>query len=87
MTLFADGKKLGEISAWKLIERLPETKTVLGKHILTQKPKDQCEFISPKPVNRKSQLWLISDKKIKWTLTEVKVKDGTFITATVADRQ
>ncbi|MEK7355046.1 MAG: hypothetical protein AAB250_01255 [Bdellovibrionota bacterium] len=83
MTLFEDGKKIGEISEWKRVERFPEKKTVLGKEIVTKKPKDQCHFVSPKPVSWKKRLWIIADDGTKLTLTDVKVKGATTVTATI----
>lgn len=87
LVLFEDGIRVGEVSEWKRTERFAEKKVVLGKEIVTQKPKDQCEFVSPKPVNRKKSLWLIADGKKKIVLSEIKVKAGTFVTATIAEEK
>lgn len=86
MILFEDGKELGVISNWKLIERFPEKRTVLGKEIVTQKPKDQCQFDSPKPVKRKKTYWIVSDDNTKLMLSELNVKGGTAVTATISER-
>ena len=83
--LFENGKKIGEISDWSLTEREAEKRMVLGKEILMPKPKDQCVFSSPKPVNRKSELVVIEDGKLRYRLENAKVKDGTLVTATVAE--
>jgi hypothetical protein len=83
MTLFEDGKKIGEISEWKRTERFAEKRSVLGKEILMKKPKDQCQFVSPKPINRKKKHWIIGDDGRKMTLSEVKVSGATNVTATI----
>lgn len=87
LILFADGLKIGAVSNWSVTERFPEKKTVLGKEIVTQKPKDQCQFTSPKPLKRKSQLWLISENSEKLILSDLSVQSGTRVTATIQDRQ
>ncbi|MES2854547.1 MAG: hypothetical protein V4692_01735 [Bdellovibrionota bacterium] len=84
MTLFEDGKKIGEISEWKLIERQAEKKTFLGKEVMMPKPKDQCQFVSPKPVSWKKQLWIIKPDGTKLNLTEVRVTGATTVTATLS---
>lgn len=83
MILYEDGKKVGEISEWKRIERFAEKRVVLGKELEMKKPKDQCSFVSPKPVRWKKPLWLIADDGTKLTLSEVKVVSGTKVTATI----
>lgn len=82
--LYENGKKVGEVTDWIQTERLPQTKLVLGKSIITQKLNDQCTFTSPKVVSRKSELTIITDKVLKLSLGDVKVKDGTYVTATIA---
>jgi len=37
--LFENGKKIGEISDWMLIERQAERRLVLGKEVMMPKPK------------------------------------------------
>lgn len=85
MILFEDGKRIGVIEEWKRTERFAEKKTVLGKEIVTKKPKDQCSFVSPKPVSWKKKLWLIADDGTKLTLSEVRVTGATTVTATIED--
>ena len=85
MILYEDGVKIGSISEWKRVERFAEKKVVLGKEIVTRKPKDQCEFVSPKPVSWKKKLTILDNDGSKMILTEVKVKDATYVTATIDD--
>ena len=81
--LFENGKKIGEISDWTLTDLPAPTRMVLGKLITLPKPKDQCTFTSPKPVQRKSALTVIEDKKIEFQIQSTYVKDGTFITGSI----
>lgn len=85
MILFADGKRVGEISDWKLTERFSEKRMVLGKEILMPKPNDLCQFISPKPVNRRNEL-RVEDGKTQYHLSEIKVVGGTQVTSTVKSK-
>ena len=87
MILFDDGKKLGEISEWSEHQRPVEMKMVLGKDVLSQSSKIEWQFVSPKPVNRRSQLWVIIDGKTKATLKDLKITGGTKITATVGTKE
>lgn len=84
--LYENGKKVGEIEDWVLTERQAEKRVVLGKEIFMPKPKDQVTFASPKVVGRKSDLVVIDDNKIHYRLDEIKVKAGTLVTASVAER-
>jgi hypothetical protein len=86
MILYEDGKEVGEVSEWELVERMPEKKMVLGKEIITGKPKDLCHFVSPKPVSWKKRLWLIADDGMKIHLSEVNVRGATTVTATIVER-
>ena len=86
LVLFADGKKVGEISEWKLNERAAEKRMVLGKEILMPKPNDQCQFVSPKPVNRRNELIVVGDDKSRFVLSEIRVTGGTQVTATVKSK-
>ncbi len=83
--LFENGKKIGEISDWMLIERQAERRLVLGKEVMMPKPKAQCTFTSPKLVNKKSEFLVIEDAKTRYQLKDVKVKDGTFVTASILE--
>lgn len=83
MTLFEDGKRVGEISDWQRTERFAEKRMVLGKEIMMKKPKDQCTFVSPKPVNWRKRLWLIADDGTKLMLSDVQVKGVTSVTASI----
>lgn len=83
--LYQNGKKIGEVREWQLKDMPAEVRNVLGKEILMKKPKDQCTFISPKPVERKSRLTMICDGKTELVLQQTFVKDGTVVTATVLE--
>ncbi|MES2964168.1 MAG: hypothetical protein V4760_09785 [Bdellovibrionota bacterium] len=87
MTLFEDGKRIGVIEEWTRTERFAEKKTVLGKEIVTRKPKDQCQFVSPKPVNWRKRLHLVAEDGTKLTLTDVRVTKVTTVTATIDDEK
>jgi hypothetical protein len=84
--LFSDGTEIGEIYEWQLTERPAIKKMVLGKEIGVQKPNDECQFVSPKPVKWKSKLWLISSDNVKLVLADLNIKHGTMITASVSER-
>jgi len=85
--LFDDGKKLGEVSEWSEHQRPAEMKMVLGKEVLSQSSKIECKFVSPKPVHRRSQLWVVVDGKTKMTLKDLKITGGTQVTATVGAKE
>jgi hypothetical protein len=87
MTLYEDGKKIGEITEWKRTERFPEKKVFLGKEVMSKKPNDLCHFVSPKPVSWKKQLWVIADDGSKLKLSEIKIRGGTVIDATIAEEE
>lgn len=81
--LFDQGKKIGEISDWTVIVHEPTYKNVLGKIILSTPANNECSFVSPKPVNRKSQLIVIQDGKKEFVLQVKAVKGGTFVSALI----
>lgn len=83
--LFENGKKLGEISEWKLNPYEPVYKDVLGKMILSPERPDECTFVVPKPVSRKSKLTLIEDQKQELVL-EVKSVKGMTVKASIVSR-
>lgn len=83
MKLYEDGKLLGLISEWKLLEGLPAKRLVLGKEIEIANPKIRCEFVSFKPVRHKKKYWVITDEGQKLILSDLKVKGGTFVSAAI----
>lgn len=85
--LFDQGKKIGEISDWTVVSHKPTYKNVLGKMFLSAAATTECSFISPKPVNRKSQLTVIEDSKIEFTLQVKAVKGATRVTALITSQQ
>lgn len=84
--LFDHGKKLGEISDWVLQVHDPVYKTFLGKTVLSVPANNECTFVSPKPVNRKSQLKVIQDGQHEFVLQLKGIKGGTFITALITSQ-
>lgn len=83
--LYDQGKKLGEISEWKLTPYAPVYKDILGKMALMPATKDMCSFVTPKPVSRKTQLTIIEDQKQKLVL-EIKSVKGMTVTASIISR-
>ena len=84
--LFESGKKVGEISDWKVASQEPVFKNVLGKMVLSVPANNECTFVSPKPVNRKSQLIVVQDGKREFTLRVKTVKGGTIVTAVIVSQ-
>lgn len=78
--LFDQGKKLGEVSDWKLMPYEPVYKEVLGKHVLMPATNDVCSFVTPKPVSRKTQLTVIEDQS-KELVLQIKSVKGMTVTA------
>ena len=81
--LFDHNKKVGEISAWSVAALPPVYKSVLGKIVLSTPANDECSFISPKPVNKRSKLTVILDRKWKFTLLLKSVKGSTSVIAKI----
>lgn len=84
--LFDSDKKIGEIEEWSVRTDAPTYKTFLGKTALLAPANNECSFVSPKPVNRKSNLVVIEDSKIKYVLKVLKVIGGTEITAKITEK-
>lgn len=84
--LFDQGKRLGEVSDW-LVQSLPPVyKNVLGKTVLSTPANNECSFISPKPVKRKSLLSIVEDGKWEYVLQIVSVKEATLVTAKIIEK-
>ncbi len=83
--LFDQGKKLGEVSEWKLTRYEPVYKDVLGKSVLMPATNDVCSFVTPKPVSRKTQLTIIEDQKLELVL-QIKSVKGMTVTASIVSR-
>lgn len=84
--LFDHGKKVGEISDWTVAVHEPIFKNVLGKTVLSVPANNECTFVSPKPVNRKSQLIVIQDGKQEFNLKIKAVKGSTYVTALIVSQ-
>ena len=84
--LYDQGKKLGEISEWTITTQVPVYKNILGKTVLSVPAKDECSFVSPKPVTRKSKLTVIEDAKLKFELEVKSVVGGTVVVAAILSR-
>ena len=87
LILFENGKKIGEISDWAVESHEPVYKNVLGKIVLSVPQNNECTFVSPKPVNRKSQLVVIQDGKREFNLQVKAVKGATFVTALIVSEK
>ncbi len=83
--LFDQGKKLGEVSEWKLTPYEPVYKNILGKLVLMPATSDVCSFVTPKPVSRKTQLTIIEDRKLELVL-QIKSVKGMTVTASIVSR-
>ncbi len=83
--LFDQGKKLGEVSEWKLTLYEPVYKDVLGKSVLMPVTNDICSFVTPKPVSRKTQLTIIEDQNLELVL-QIKSVKGMTVTASIVSR-
>ena len=83
--LFEQGKKIGEVTDWKLTKSEPVYKHVLGKEVLLPAKNDLCSFNTPKPVNRKAQLTIIEDQKFELVL-EIKSVRVMAVTAFITAR-
>ena len=82
--LFDAGKKIGEISDWRTIDRPAEKRMVLGKEVeMGEKSGQRCTFTSPKPLNRRSTLTVVFDKKTEYVLQQTKIIGGTEIAADI----
>ncbi|MBC7372094.1 MAG: hypothetical protein H7326_11040 [Bdellovibrionaceae bacterium] len=86
LILYDAGKRVGEISDWSVAALPPIYKNVLGKSVLSTPANDECTFVSPKPVTRKSQLVVIEDGKWEITLRLVMIKGGTAVTAKITSK-
>ena len=84
--LFDHGKKLGEIENWQVTTYEPTYKNVLGKMVLAAAQKDECTFVSPKPVNRRSELVVVENGKREFTL-QVKSVKGTTVLASILSQK
>ena len=83
--LYDQGKKLGEVSEWKLTPYEPVYKDILGKLVLMPVTNDVCSFKTPKPVSRKTQLTNVEDQKTELVLQIKSVKSMT-VTASIVSR-
>lgn len=79
--LYADGKRVGEITGWTVIPDVPVYKNILGKIVLSAPKNDECTFVSPKPINRKAKLTVIQDGSKHFDLEIRSVKGSTNVTA------
>ena len=83
--LYDQGKKLGEISEWKLSLNEAYYKNILGKMVLMPATNDVCSFVTPKPVSRKTQLTILEDQKCELVL-QIKSVKGMTVTAFIIAR-
>ena len=85
--LYDNGIKVGEISDWQVANMPPVYKTFLGKTVLSIPANDECTFISPKPVKRKSSLVVIENGKYEYHLKVVKVTGSTAVAAKILKKE
>ena len=83
--LYDQGKKIGEVSEWKLTPYEPVYKNILGKLILMPETNDICSFKTPKPVSRKTQLTIIENDKLELVL-QIKSVKSMIVTASILAR-
>jgi hypothetical protein len=85
LVLFENGKRVGEITDWVITPYVPVYKNVLGKKVLSGSGnnKDECSFVSPKPVRRTSQLSVREDDLREFILKVKTVKGGVHIVAEI----
>ena len=84
--LFDQNNRLGEISDWVVQALPPVYKNVLGKTVLSTPANNECSFVSPKPVKRKSSLSIVEDGTWVYVLQIVSVKDATLVTAKIVEK-
>ena len=87
--VFENGKRLGEVENWSQREDPPTYKTFLGKTALLKPANNECTFVSPKPVRRKSILKVINDSpgtaRVEYTVEVLKAVGGTEVTAKILE--
>lgn len=83
--LYDQGKKIGEVSEWKLKPYEPVYKDILGKLVLMPETNDICSFKTPKPVSRKTQLTIVEDQKRELVL-QIKSVKSMIVTASIIAR-
>ena len=81
--LYDNGKEIGEITEWTMRIDPPVERTFLGKTALIKPANDECTFVSPKPVSRRSKLTVVEDGKKRFVLEIIKVVGGTKIQAKI----
>lgn len=81
--LFDDGVKVGEVEVWAQRSDPPTYKTFLGKTALLAPANNECTFVSPKPIKRKSKLTVIENGKLKYELQVLRAVGGTEVTAKI----
>jgi hypothetical protein len=51
--------------------------------VLSVPVNNECTFVSPKPVTRKSLLTVVQDSSRQYTLKIIAVRSGTFVSAII----
>ena len=85
--LFDQGKKVGQISDWTVASNEPVYKNVLGKTVLSVPAHRECSFVSPKPIQRKSQLIIVQDGMLELTLQIKKITGACSVTALIVSEK
>lgn len=81
--LYDNGARLGEVTDWQIANKPSVYKTFLGKTVLSTPANDECTFISPKPVKRKSNLMIVENGKREYHLQVIKVTGSTSVAAKI----
>lgn len=84
--LYEEGKKVGEVSDWSVAAKEPVYKNVLGKTVLSVPANNECSFVSPKPIKRKSKLTIVEDGKTEIVLKTISVKAATMVSAVIVSK-
>ncbi|MGZ5278750.1 MAG: hypothetical protein ACXWC9_02335 [Pseudobdellovibrionaceae bacterium] len=85
--LYEEGKRVGEVSDWKVAANEPVYKNVLGKTVLSVPANNECSFVSPKPIKRKSKLTILENGKTEIVLKTVSVRGATLVSAIIVSRK
>ena len=85
--LYRNDKIIGEITEWENTQSPPEYRDVLGKTVLVNNGNSKCTFTSPKPLNKRDHLVVISEEdNSKLVLNIVKITSGLHVSAIIKEK-
>jgi hypothetical protein len=85
--LYRNDKIVGEITEWENTQSPPEYRDVLGKTVLVNSGNNKCTFTSPKPLNKRDHLVVISEEdNSKLVLNIVKITSGLHVSAIIKEK-